>query len=198
MPRETLPLNPHREQMIARAERRRGLLERLSAVGMKAAERLAHRTWAPEVGDEAARNGLAFAKVSLAVRLTIMLEAKIDEEILALSNGVTPTRAVWLESAVRPERVDRAPERDAIEHRRVEDESLDEREFDRLPSGGFKGCIAAICDDLDIEPDWSCWTDEEGFVHDDGSPVTEFRIREVMETPPEQPAPPVPRRPPPR
>ena len=177
--------DPLRQQMIARAERRRGFLERLSAAGMKAAERLAHRAWAPEVGDEAARNGLAFAKVSRAVRLTLILEGKIDEQILALSNGLTPTAVAWLEPAVGPERVVRAQHRDAIEHDAAEDEAFDEREFERLPSGGFKSWVAAICDDLDIQPDWTCWSDEEGFVHDDGRPVTEFKSREAIPPSPE-------------
>ncbi len=173
------PSDSHRDQMILRAERRREMLEQLSDMGMKAAERLAHRTWAPEVGDEAARHGLAFAKVSRAVRLTLLLEAKIDEQILALRNGLTPTAVAWLEPGIgagqgAPNRDDGAKavvlmERDAIEHRAGDGEAFADREFDRLPAGGFRACVAAICDDLGVAPDWSCWSDEEGLVGDDAS-----------------------------
>ena len=162
--------------MIARAEGRRGLLEQLSAMGMKAAERLANRTWAPEVGEEAARHGVAFAKVSRAIRLTLMLEARIDVEILALCSGVTPTSAAWLEPGAEPVRARRGGlrEREAIEARDDDAEARADREFDRLPSGGFRACVAEICDDLGLEPDSSLWSDEDGFLGDDGLPVTDL------------------------
>jgi hypothetical protein len=162
------PTDLHREQMILRAERRREMLERISAVGTKAAERLGHRAWAQEVGDEAARNGLAFAKVSRAVRLTLMLEGKIDEDILALHNGLTPVAVGWLEPGNGSERRPlsgpvgskdvSAQDHEASERREVE--VFAEREFDRLPSGGFKVCVAAICDDLGLSTD--CSLDDTG------------------------------------
>ena len=59
-------------------------------------------------------------------------------------------------------------------------------EFDRLPTGGFKAWVAEICDDLGLDPDWSCWSDEEGFIGDDGRPVTDWPTRR---DPPSTPAP---------
>ncbi len=73
---------------IARGERRRAKLERLSDIGMELAEEIRERNvktpYHPEPKHDPAR---AFAAVSRAVRLTIVLEAKVDAEIVALRNG---------------------------------------------------------------------------------------------------------------
>jgi hypothetical protein len=89
------PLPPHIAAAIARAERRREMLERLSNLGLQLAEDLAERaTQAPRPlagGDPPPEPrhepGRAFAAVSRAVRFTLALEAKIDREILALLRG---------------------------------------------------------------------------------------------------------------
>ena len=184
--------DPHVAAAIARAERRRGKLERMSDVGMELVE---------QVGAQAAavnetREGdpcRAFAVVSRAVRMTLALEARVDDRILALRRGEFPaarrarapaaTEAVEAETAnpvVRPPdpRRTRAGKavREAI-HLEIENitdarerlDALNERLFDResydvLLNLPLRDTVAAICADLGIEPDWSLWTEDTGFV----------------------------------
>ena len=43
-------------------------------------------------------------------------------------------------------------------------DSLIEREdYDAFLSRPFRECVAAICSDLGLSPDWSLWSDETGF-----------------------------------
>ena len=81
---------------ITREERRRGMLERLSDLGMALTERLTEKALAAPADAEEPRLDPArsFALLSRAVRLTLALEARSDERILALRNGGLPaTRA---------------------------------------------------------------------------------------------------------
>ena len=80
---------------IARAERRRVLLESLSDLGLGLAEEIGALRGAalafPEPGRDPAR---MFAAVARSVRLTVAFEARIDEDILALRKGeVRPWQA---------------------------------------------------------------------------------------------------------
>ncbi len=92
----------HRAAMIARAACRRETLEELTRVGMALSKEIAIRMidgpYHPELRHDPGRS---FAAVSRAVRLTLVLEAKVDRQILALCNGdvapaetSTSTRAV--------------------------------------------------------------------------------------------------------
>ncbi len=82
--------DPHAAAAIARAERRRGMLERLAEVGMHLAEQVgAHAAAAMSAvnedhGGDPAR---AFATAARAVRLTLAMEARVDRQILALRKG---------------------------------------------------------------------------------------------------------------
>ena len=155
------------------------MLERLAEQAMAIAGRLTARAVAPEIGDEVADVAEVFAKVSRAVRLTLILEAKLDEQILAYRNGdFTALDEPKTRSGPRGVR-DPGPARDAADRANVRERDGDTEgaEFDRLPTGGFKACVAEICDDLGLDPDWSCWSDEEGFIRDDGKPVTDWPTR---------------------
>ena len=135
---------PEVPDAIARAERRRGI----------------EGPYHPEARHDPGR---AFAAASRAVRLTLMLEARIDEQILALRNGVTPKLAGW--------GVDATPETAGVRHEvargsrdleaceigdgdrplRRDWESLVEREDDEdLLAGGFDDCVAAIKAELEV------------------------------------------------
>ncbi len=86
--------DPEISAAITRAERRRGKLERLSDIGMDLAEQVgAHAAAAMAAVNEkhGGDPGRAFAAVSRAVRLTLALETRLDEEILALRNGDLPS-----------------------------------------------------------------------------------------------------------
>ncbi len=182
--------DPHVATAIARAERRRSKLERMSDIGMDLVE---------QVGVHAAavtekREGdpcRAFAVVSRAVRMTLALEARVDDQILAMRRGEFPApRRVRAPTEIaEPETVNRVaklpdPRRDRADaavreaiHLEVETitdaherlDALNERLFDHenydvLLNLPLREAVAAICADLGVDPDWSLWTDAAGFV----------------------------------
>ncbi len=158
---------------------------------MAVAGRLSRRAVGPEIGPEVVAVAETFAKVSRAVRLTLILEARLDAQILAYRNGdLSAFDEVGARSAARGVRGP-APARDAGDRAsgRERDSDTEGAEFDRLPAGGFKAQVAEICDDLGLDPDWSCWSDEEGFIGDDGRPVTDWPVRrDPTSTPAPNPA----------
>ena len=202
-----LPRPPHIAAAIARAERRREVLERLSKLGMNLAQDIAERAAQaprapdpdPEPGKTAAEPppeprhepGRAFAAVSRAVRLTMALEAKIDEEILALMRGETPgaapksSAAAAEEPAWTPKPPPNAWERrrrkvaacvwDAVEEGMTDAQAADDlcavvqerlmesEVYDEFLFRPFRESVAAICQDLGLKPDWRRWDDELGF-----------------------------------
>ena len=181
MSSEPDPQTPTVPIALARAEQRRALLERMADQGMAIAERLATRSVAPEIGGDILQHAEMFAKIARGVRLAIILENKLDGQILAFRKGdltaldepAPRASANTARGPARPPRevVDAEPGRDR------DHELFEGPEYDRLPTGGFRNWVEAICDDLGLDPDWSCWSDEEGFIHDDGCPVTEWPVR---------------------
>ena len=147
---------------------------------MAIAERLATRTVAPEIGADVVRHAETFARIARGVRLTLILETKLDGKILAYRKGdAAAFDEIEAAASTRTAREFGRPTRTAAdaERRREYDNDVEEGEYDRLPTGGFKAWVAEICDELGLDPDWSCWSDEEGFIHDDGRPVTEWPIK---------------------
>ena len=208
-----LPPPPHIAAAIARAERRREKLERLSTLGMDLAQEIAERAaQAPRAADPGLDQataqasaptaaepppeprhepGRAFAAVSRAVRLTMALEAKIDEEILALLHGEGPAAAAKSPAAAAekpawtPPPPPNAWERrrgkvaaciwDAVEEGMTDPEAADDlcavvqerlmesEVYDEFLFRPFRDSVAAICKDLGLKPDWRRWDDELGF-----------------------------------
>ena len=78
------------------AERRRATLERLTEIGMELAEEIRERTVQaclhPEPRHDPCRG---FAAVSRAVRLTVMLEAKMEAQVVAPRNRLPPVLTSW-------------------------------------------------------------------------------------------------------
>ncbi len=144
-------------------------------------ERAVDTPYHPEPKHEPVR---AYDKVARAVRLTLVLQARVEAEIIALSNGEPMSRVV--EKAPEPEssaHTDVSPReraRDAVADaitlespdpeaaERAQEqlrENLIEREtYDDLLTLPFRDCVAAICADLGLDPDWSRWSDETGFA----------------------------------
>ncbi len=80
-----------RADLIHRAELRRKMLERLSEVGMEMVEEMGR--WARDGFSHSQENWVAgFPRVSRAVRLTLVLQARIDAQIVALRKGRWPAR----------------------------------------------------------------------------------------------------------
>ncbi len=188
------PEDPHVTAAIARAERRRAMLERISEIGANLIEQIGAHAAAAIAATNEKREGdpsRAYDMVARSVRMTLALETRIDDRILALHRGEVPTPRRVSAPVAEPEAVvafapmkisdprrDRVAdavrevinlEAESITEARERLDALNERLFDResydvllrLP---FRDTIAAICADLALVPDWSLWTDETGFV----------------------------------
>ncbi len=210
------PEDPHVAATIARAERRRGKLERMSDIGMDLIEQVGAHAAADRAAVNEARGGnpcRAFAVVSRAVRMTLALEARVDDQILAMRRGEFSAprrvRAAAAETA-EPETAQPVvklpdPRRDRADiavreviHLEVESiteaherlDALHERLFDRecydvLLNLPLRDAVAAICADLGLEPDWSLWTDDTGFVAPPGRRRVDWTMLCAKKPPPE-------------
>jgi hypothetical protein len=185
---------------ILRAERRLAMLEELAQIGMDLARALGRQALAgaePTAPDaEASTDGsatpitpaadpsVAFARISRAIRLTLALEARTDEQLRALRAGVaaeTEARRVAVRKRAADEAAARSQaRRDAVEHlvteaaeREVEDlgalndvlEALEERLRDDeayfdLDQAPLRETVERLCADLELTPDWSQWEGE--------------------------------------
>ena len=168
-----LPEDPElRAAAIADAATRLKMLQRLAELGMSLAEEVCERAinspYHPEPRHEPAR---AFANVSRSVRLTLVLQEKMEIRLIALRNGAglfTEARAAVRTGCrgggTRPPapddvRDDRADGRDSSR------ETLREREserFDALVSAPFGDCVAAIRADLGLRPGEDAPSDDAG------------------------------------
>ena len=133
---------PRLDAALAHAERRRAMLQELGQVSLVLSKKLARDMmdgpWHPESRHSPAR---AFDIVTRSLRLTLVLEAKFEAQVVALCNGEMPFAPVWTESfgevgetpavqeiaSEEPEREDqdREPSREGAE-----------REFDRPDTEG--------------------------------------------------------------
>ena len=177
---------PDLDAAIFRAEWKRRMLERLAEVGMELVEQVRARAVArPEAwsGERAERRddvAVAFAKVSRAVRLTLILHSQVEQEILALRNGERPPGAATTAPPVASGPADpRRPARDrargavfaAVDQSvgdadhafeildRAEARLAEGAEYEALLRLPFRACVAAICEDLGLNPHWSRWSD---------------------------------------
>jgi hypothetical protein len=174
-------------EAIARIEARRDVLDRLMTKGMEMIERLA----AGEAVEIAGRKpfaspGRAFAVISRAVRLCLMLACRLDQEIIALlQGGPIPTLAIL---APEPDRAPEAPapapdprariaravdaaieaetgDREAAERRRayVQEHLIEGEDYDAYLHQPWRLVVQTLCADLGLHPDWSTWDNAEGF-----------------------------------
>jgi len=156
----------------ARAQQRLALLRELSEIGMRLARGVEGRAEAPDAGDV----GLVFSRIARAVRQTLALEARLEEEHQARARkaafereqaAVRAAHAPVVErSAIVRRAVVQAIEADADEDDFEQlfdqlDERLDDREADEdyldRPLGEL---VARICQDLGVAVDLSLWEDE--------------------------------------
>ena len=177
---------------IAQSERRLAMLRRLAELGMQIAEGLARR--AVSAADDAEPKhdpAESFARASRAVRLTLALEARFEQELAALIAGDKAAEASRADPLPEPPRdPSRKPnplDRASAHRNRVRDnvwdvmnheitdifraqETLDDLHerltegdrYDSLLYRPLRESVEAICNDLGISPDWSRWT-EDGF-----------------------------------
>jgi len=179
MAEETLDLS------VARAERRLRLLEELSEIGMELARALkpgadADKTTA---GDIAAAEvptkdpAAVFAPLSRAIRLTLALEARTDQDLRDLKAGVSRERqearakAAERNGEAREEKIResvlKVAERECenldalvdLEEALEERLDMDEAYFDRSLRP-LRPTVERLCKDLGLTPDWSRWAGE--------------------------------------
>jgi len=194
-PDESAPVEEAPDPSIARAERRLRLLEELSEIGMELARALKPVAGADETiaGKDPAA---AFAPLSRAIRLTLALEAKTDEELRDLKAGVVRAREEKRVQAAKRARdaADKASEarvdrvRDLVlnvAERECEDvdafddvyealkERLEEDEaYDDCDERPLRETVERLCKDLQLTPDWSRWVDDGWIVE---SPPARWR-----------------------
>jgi hypothetical protein len=163
--------DPRLAQALDAAERRLVMLERLAEMGMAVAEAVKeavvefpHR---PGSGAEGAR---AYAQAARAVRLTLMLAARVEKSILAMRKGelglvealnardaVDPraTRAERVRAAVTPALEREAADREDAEmlRRRLNARLCERDDAGAFLSRPFHDCVKAICADLGLDPE---------------------------------------------
>ena len=162
--------DPRLAQALDAAERRLVMLERLAEMGMSVAaavtEAVVEFPHRPGSGPQGAR---AFAQVSRAVRLTLMLAARVEKFILAMRKGewgleaalaardlADPpgTRADRVRAAVTPALEREAADREDAEvlRRRLDTRLADPDGAAAFLSRPFHDCVKAICTDLGLDP----------------------------------------------
>ncbi len=175
------------EVTAARAAKRLQMLQELAEIGMDLA-RAVHRqalAEAPaiEAGEGAVAHppaggdlGLVFSRIARAVRQTLALEARLEQERSARDRaaGQGPGRqgveAKWRARRRRQEvssfveqLIEAESDRDDVEHLLADlAERLDDDEdAGALADRPIGELIAGICRDLGLTPDWSLWADED-------------------------------------
>jgi hypothetical protein len=175
---------------VVLAESRIRMLRRLAEIGMELAERTLNTEAAPAKGRDPAE---FYAPISRAIRLTLALEAKTDEELRDLKAGVVRKRekekkraARRHEAAAAKEAQERAVKVRELVAEAAEFEIADVYEFaqvyhalrERLDEDpAYDDCgvrplretVERLCKDLMLSPDWSRW-DGEGWIEQEGAP----------------------------
>jgi hypothetical protein len=154
--------------IIADAATRLAILRRLGDLGMRLAEEVVERAvnspYHPEPKHEPAR---AFAAISRAVRLTLVLQERMEAKLIALRKGEL---ALGIKSSANRVRrsAEAAPDDAPDDRPDMSDrsrETLRDREserFDELLAGPFDDCVAAIRADLGLAPEDDIPTDKVG------------------------------------
>jgi hypothetical protein len=160
------------------ADRHRRILVRLSELSLEAAENLHNRLIEAQAPAEAQGLGVAFEKVSRSLRLTLLLEAKLEKDALAAQREVEALQARAAEAlyAVRRARV-RSAVIDAIAEASERPEEAEELadtldanldsylrdpEFAAMP---FEDVVDRLCRDLGLDDEDE---DEDGDAAEDG------------------------------
>jgi hypothetical protein len=175
---------------VVLAESRIRMLRRLAEIGMELAERTLNTEAAPAKGRDPAE---FYAPISRAIRLTLALEAKTDEELRDLKAGVVRKRekekkraARRHEAAAAKEAQERAVKVRELVAEAAEFEIADVYEFaqvyhalrERLDEDpAYDDCgvrplretVERLCKDLMLSPDWSRW-EGEGWIKQEGAP----------------------------
>ena len=178
---------PHNADARSPAERRDAMLAELAALGMEASRIVVAKAHETPSADTA----LALSRLARAVRLTVMLQARLAAEA---GRGQNPAADVEQRKARVQRIVERVakadPDKDdddveAVVYEtadRLDDEDL----YGDLMDRPIREIVARICDDLDLKPDWTV-LDQELWAREEAA----------ADPPPLEPAPPPKRQDPP-
>jgi hypothetical protein len=193
----------------ARAQRHGRMLAELAEIGMEIARALKTRALSQDEAVDPGEVGLAFSRVAKAVRQSLMLEEKLAQDRQASVAAAEALAAQQREQAAQiaedrqVEGFERKTQvRDIVEE--VIEEVHDGRDHERLRDAlhehlegledeadlldrPISQTVSAICEALNLTPDWSFWQDQDWALdeaEDDvkGSPYAERSERRL--TPP--------------
>jgi hypothetical protein len=186
----------------ARLERQIALLGELAEAGLQIALAVQRRAQAAEsAGEDLNPVAMAYARIARAVRLTVMLQARLIAERRDGEDARTAARAAaaFERREQKRRRVERMVERVAIDAC-GDDEALAEHlaveAIERLEDDDLYGdvmsrpvgeLVALICRDLGLEPDWAvlaeqAWARDEILGAAVGSPFVEAASETASET----------------
>ena len=172
---------------VERAELRLARVQEITAIGMTLlrglGERVASAPTAAEVADAAADAADDFAKVSRALRLTLDLEARLDETLRALQAGEDVALKARRERRARRDAdaekarhqarrekvtaqvsiaIARESEGEAGDEDRyeaMEERLLDDPAYDDLTDRPLREVVGQLCADIGLTVDWTGWTE---------------------------------------
>jgi hypothetical protein len=151
-----------------RAEQRLAMLRELAEIGMALARDVGQQAAADPQGPDL---GLVFSRIARAVRQTLALEARLEQDRRNQDRDAQSerARAVRLRGAARKTQVRRAVER-AIDAEASDHEAenlfadlvdrLDDQEEAWFADRPVADLVAAICRDLGVTHDPALWTDD--------------------------------------
>jgi len=223
-PEGAAPADAAPDPSILRAERRLRLLAELAEIGMELARALkpsaSEGDPPPAAADEPPGRrrdpAEAFAGLSRAIRLTVALEAKADQELRDLIAGVATVREEKRARAAgeareaaergREEReeliqilvMEAAEDQLASEadrerlDRELEDRLMEDEDFWNDPARPLREVVERFCDYFTLAPDWSRWRGDHWAPPPTPTPIWPWAARsETAPAPP--PAAPAPR-----
>ena len=190
--------DPDEDASRSRAQRQLERLDELADLGIEVARGLARQASEPQAesrfgGDIA----LAYSRVARAVRMTVLLQSKLTQDIALQAKAaavagadaqVTADNARFHEAYVRKARVERivgrlsqarhGDDEDAIDRELIEaGQRLDDEDlYGDLLERPLSELVARICRDLGLDPDWSAlsqelWAQDEIAGGETGAPL---------------------------
>jgi len=166
----------------ARSQQRLAMLHELAEIGMRLARGVERRAEAAEDG-QGGDVGLVFSRIARAVRQTLALEARLEEELQTRAKQDQADRDYRRAKAprspveTRSRLVRRAVAR-AIDDETAEQliENLDERLCDREADDDFMDrpmgeLVALICKELGVSADLTLWGDEAWAMEEAAAPA---------------------------
>jgi hypothetical protein len=178
-PIDAVPGDPSED----RAERRFRALQELTEIGMDLAREVRRQVLDPAAEAPGADLGLAFSRIARAVRQTVALEAKLDQdrqksqaEAASRLAVETRLRGIRRKTKVRDivERVIETEARESDAERLLDDldERLEDADDTDFADRSVGELVAGICRDLGVTPDWGLWEDEDWGIEAAGVALT--------------------------